>query len=394
MRSFILFTVLLSWVIATPLYAVQTSASSAELFSVVKSFDSTFSEVDQSLKKPDLDQKIQQGMKDLLVRLTGDIAVLEREDVQQYITQPKSWLSAYHFESRKEDGVAVGLNLVLNFDAQRLLKAFQDAQILIWPYSQRPKTMLMGSFLSAGSLINLTPENLNYRPDIDFRGYPKLLALPYVLAEKTEKWIYPITGGRIAPAMSQDIRAMLMASGQNYLLSFQIEQNLDQPTRLFWKLFSIEGQALGSAQIEGEHLQALMQDLFNRLIAAYSYTYRESANVLNTAQLSIEKLMSAQQLIEIETFLRAQKPKIHQVSLTSLASDKAVFEVVYQGRYTEFLGLMATIENTVLLQENALTGKINLRLRGLGDVPETQLIDLSKEFEANVHQQQLKQLGQ
>ena len=393
MRSFILLIAFLSLVVIKPLQAAQANLSSNDLFTVVELFDPVISDADQSIQKPNLDQKIQQGMRDLLVRLTGDSSILKRSEAKAFISQPKSWLSAYYFDARKEDGVTVGQNLVLDFDAQRLLKAFQNAQIQIWPSSERPSTLLMGSFIASGSLINLTTENLGYRPDIDFRGYPKLLALPYGLAEKTETWIYPVTGKSMPLAMSSDISAMLNETQKDYLLSFQIEQNPGQPFRLYWKLFNKSGKTLGSAQIEGRTLRPLMQTMFNRMIAAYSYNYRQSANVLNAAYVSVDKLMSAQQLIEVESFLKVQRPKVHQVLLKEVAKDKATFEVIYQGRYKDFLNLVTTVNNSVLVNESAVIGEINLRLRSLGDMPETQLIDLSKEFEANVLQEQQEQQG-
>ncbi|MBN2864744.1 MAG: DUF2066 domain-containing protein [Thiotrichales bacterium] len=388
MRSFILLVTFLSFIGLKPLMAAPNNLNSDDLFTIVESFDPTVSDVDQSIQKPDLDKKIQQGMRDLLVRLTGDSSIVSKEEVQPFVSRPKSWLRTYQFEPRKEDGVTIGQNLVLDFDAQRLLKAFQSAQIQIWPSSERPATMLMGSYLAAGNLINLTPENLGYRPDIDFRSYPKLLALPYVIAEKTEKWVYPVTGGAIPAAMSAEINRMLTDTNQDYLLSFQIEQNIGQPMRLLWRLFGKNGSALGSAQISGSQLQPLMQTMFSRMIAAYSYTYRQNADVLNAALVSFDDLMSAEQLIAIESYLKAQKPKVHQVFLQEIVEDKALFEVVYQGNYNDFLRLVSTVENTILVSEDALIGQVNYRMRGLGVMPETQLIDLSKEFEANVRQEQ------
>jgi|GEM_PF-2888211 len=387
MRSFILLVTFLSFIVVKPLMAAGNNLNSDALFTIVESFDPTVSDKDQSIQKPDLEQKIKQGMKDLLVRLTGDSAIVYKEAAIPFIRQPKSWLRTYQFEARKEDGVTIGQNLVLDFDAQRLLKAFQAAQIQIWPSSERPATMLMGSYLASGSLINLTPENLGYRPDIDFRGYPKLLALPYAIADKTETWVYPVTGGSIPAAMSSEISRMLIESNQNYLLSFQIEQNPGQSTKLFWKLFDRNGRPQGSAQIEGQQLQPLMQTMFSRMIAAYSYTYRQNADVLSVSSVSFDALMSAEQLISIESYLKAQKPKIHQVFLKEVSEDQARFEIVYQGNYNNFVRLLSTVENSVLVDEDLAEGSVAFRLRGLGDRPETQLIDLSKEFKANARQE-------
>ncbi|MEA3404615.1 MAG: DUF2066 domain-containing protein [Pseudomonadota bacterium] len=381
MRSFILFVTILSFVVMKPLYAGQTNSNSFALFTIVETFDPEVSESGKVMQKPDLDSKIQKGMRDLLVRLTGDHAILTSAEGESFIKGAKSWLSTYHFDARKEDGVTIGQNLVLDFDRQRLLKAFQAAQIQIWPKSERPATMLMGSYLEAGSLLKLNAEILGYRPDIDYRYYPTLLALPYRVADDVDSWVYPVGSSQVSAKMSQRIQEMLIQSGQDYLLSFQAEQNPGQMIKLYWRLFDKSGNALGSAKIEGKKLQPLMQTMFNRMIGAYSYSYRQSAGVLNVANVMVDQLTSAQQLIEVEAYLKSQKPTVHQVFLQEMVGAQANFEVIYQGRYTDFLSVVTSIESSVLVDESAITGEINLRLKGLGILPETQLIDLSKEFE-------------
>lgn len=385
MRSFILFVTFLSFVMLKPLQASPTNSSSTQLFTVIESFDPTLSEAGKAVQNPNLDQKIQLGMRHLLVRLTGDSTILSRSEAQPFIKQPKSWLSTYRFESRKEDGVGIGQNVVLSFDSRRLLRAFQNAQIQVWPSSERPTTMLMGSYLSSGSLMNLNSENLSYRPDIDIKSYPRVLALPYKIADKSESWVLP--SSKESEVVSEGVKAMLSAQQQNYLLSFQIEQNQGQKVNLLWDLFNNEGRVISRDQIEGDRVEGLIQTMFNRTIATYSYNYRQNAEVLNTTTVSFSSLMSAEQVIGIETFLKSKKPLVHQVFLQKLADDKVSFSVVYQGGYKDFLKLVTTVENSVLIDESALDGKINLRLLGLGIIPQTQLIDLTKEFEANAHQE-------
>lgn len=381
MRSFILLVTFFSLVILKPVHASQTRSDSIQLFSIVETFDSIISDGGDSVQTPNLDQKIRIGMQDLLVRLTGDSSILSKAEAQPFIKQPKSWLSTYRFEPRKEDGVTIGQNLVLDFDSRRLLKAFQNAHIQIWPSSERPATLLMGRFKSSGSVLNLNSETLSYRPDIDFRSYPKLLALPYAIASKQARWVSP------TEVDSSAVQALLAQSQQPYLLNFQIEQQSGEAFHLVWTLFNREGGKVDSASLKGDALQPLMQAMFNRIIAIYSFSYRQSAGVLSTATVSFNDLMSAEQLIDIEAFLKSKKPVVHQVFLQKVTGDRADFQVVYQGQYEEFLRLAASVDNSVLLDESALTGEINLRLRGLGVMPTTQLIDLSKEFEANAHQE-------
>jgi len=381
MRSFILLATILSFMLVKPLYADATNSNSSALFTVVESFDPEVSESGEVTQKPDLEKKIRKGMRDLLVRLTGDKAILETDEGKNFIKSAKSWLRSYYFDARKEEGVTIGQNLVLDFDRQRLLKKFQSAQIQIWPQSERPATMLMGSFLQAGTLMKLNAETLSYRPDIDYRYYPTLLALPYSIAEDVNSWIYPVGREQVPPQVSQRIQEMLIQADQDYLLSFQAEQKTGQVVKLYWKLFDKAGNALGAAMIEGKQFQPLIQTMFNRMMGAYSYSYRQNADILNVANVMVDQLTSAQQLIEIEAFLKSQKPTVHQVFLQEIEKTKASFEVIYQGRYADFLKVITQIESSVLVDESAITGDINLRLQGLGILPETQLIDLSKEFE-------------
>ena len=384
MRSFILLVTFFSFALVKPLQASQTNIRVVELFTLVDTYDPVVSGQDTSFKQLDLDQKFQQGMRDLLVRLTGDSSIVSSAEAQRFINQPKSWLSTYRFEPRKEDGVTIGQNLVLVFDSERLLRDFQSAEIQVWPSSERPKTLLMGSFLTSGSLINLNSENLGYRADINLRGYPSRLALPYVLAESSESWVYP-EGVSQLQSESNKIRALLLETEQDYLLSFKIEQKPGQSARLHWNLLNREGRLVSSDSREGGSPQVLMQEMFNRVIATYSYSYRQDSSVLNTAVLSIDGLMSAQQVIEIEEFLNSKKPLVHAVSLQNLSEEKVTFKVLYQGLYTNFLNFVTTIESSVLTSQDDFTGQINLRLRGLGKIPEIQLIDLSSEFVTHAH---------
>ncbi|MDX1347003.1 MAG: DUF2066 domain-containing protein [Thiomicrorhabdus chilensis] len=383
MRSFILIALFMAFI---PLNAVKANSGSNDtpsLFNLVETFDPEIDASGKVVKSPDLNDKIRQGMRHLLVRLTGDHAILRSQEGKAFVADAKAWLTSYYFEPRKEEGVTVGQNLVLVFDRQRMLKAFQTGQILIWPLSERPKTLVYGSFVQAGSILKLNPETLSYRPDIEFRAYPGLLALPLDFPEGNQGWIYPLAGG----AGSSDIQERLIESASQYLLTFQVTKSNSQQYELHWRVYSSSGTELFSGQQQGAQLPALMEAMFDRLMANYSYGYRQNASVLGVATLGINQVASAEQLIELESYLVAQKPTIHQVSLNSIKGQRAEFEVVYQGRYESLVALFSRIDNVRLLSESALTGKVELKLRGLAERPETQLIDLSKEYETNLREE-------
>ncbi|WP_178861064.1 DUF2066 domain-containing protein [Thiomicrorhabdus cannonii] len=352
------------------------------LFTLVEGFDPEVDASGQVVKTPDLNQKILQGMRDLLLRLTGDASLLQSEEGREFIRDAKSWLTRYAFEPRKEEGVTVGQNLRLEFDRQRLLKAFQGKNIIVWPQKERPKTLVMGSFLQEGGILKLTPEALGYRPDIEFRPYPKLLALPLALPVKESSWVYPLADS-VAP---EQIQALLKQSGSQYLLSFRLEKSLRGENALLWRLYDQSGQSVLSASTNGPNGLALTAALFDRLMAFYSESYRQSASVLGAAVIGINRLSSAEQLMEIERYLQSQRPAVHQATLVALQGGRAEFEVVYQGRYQDLLNVCMGIEGAKLQSQSALTARIEVLLPGLMERPATQLIDLSKEYEANTRE--------
>lgn len=354
------------------------------LFTLVEGFDPEVDASGQVVKTPDLNQKIRQGMRDLLLRLTGDSALLQSDEGREFIRDAKAWLTRYAFEPRKEEGVTVGQNLRLEFDRQRLLKAFQSKNMIVWPQKERPKTLVMGSFLQEGGLLKLTPEALGYRPDVEFRPYPKLLALPLSLPVSENSWVYPLADSVAA----EQIQGLLNQSGSQYLLSFRLEKSLQGDNALMWRLYDPSGQSLLSGTANGTNGLALTGALFDRLMAFYSESYRQSASVLGAAVVGVNRLSSAEQLIEVERYLQSQRPAVHQATLVGLQGSRAEFEVVYQGRYQDLLNVCLGIEGAQLQSQSALTAQIELLLPGVMERPATQLIDLSKEFEANMREGQ------
>lgn len=377
MRSFILIAVILTLNGLQMAFAETVNRNAGDLFTLVEPFDAEVLETGQKVSSPNLNSKIRQGMRDLLLRLTGDAGLSRSDEGRELIRHAKSWLKNYQFEPRKEEGVTVGQDLVLEFDRQRLLKVFQSKQILVWPSGQRPVTLVMGSYLEGGSLMKLTQEVLGYRPDIEFRSYPELLALPIRFADGQSAWFYPIEDG----AGREEIQTALLKNESRNMLAFQVSRDASRRYSLKWQLYNPSAEVILKGEATGKRLKGLMQGMFDRMMAAYSYEYRQSADVLGVASIAISQLSSAEQLIGVERFLSQQKPIVHQVFLEALKGDRAVFEVVYQGGYRSFLERVMAIEESELVKESAVTGEIELRLQGLGDRPRTELIDLSKEYE-------------
>ncbi|WP_373020294.1 DUF2066 domain-containing protein [Thiomicrorhabdus sp.] len=383
MRSFILIALIVAFNALSTVQANEESNGTSELFTIIESFDPEIDASGNVVETPNLDTKIRQGMRDLLVRVTGDGGILQADVGRDLIGQAKAWLSSYHFAPRKEEGVVIGQNLVLEFDRQRLLEKFQRSSILVWPSSERPMTLVLGTLREAGSSLKLNPEALSYRPDIEFRGYPRLLALP-LLFPSTADWLYP-QAGRVS---EQQVQQRLSQFASQYLLLFELSVLPNRNYELVWRVYDRNGAEFLSGNSQGDRVQPLMNAMFDRMMASYSYEYRQSASMVGLATLGINQVADAQQLVDVENYLNAQKPAIHKVFLQEIKGSRAEFEVVYQGRYDDVLQIFQRIDGSTLESESGLTGKVEMKLQGLAQRPETQLIDLSKEYEANLREGQ------
>lgn len=382
MRSFsrncILILSSMVWLSMPSLAVAKESLAVKDLLTLVSVFDPTVDAQGQVGAQPDLDDKIRQGMRDLLLRLTGDPGVVNSPEGQAFVRQARSWLSRYYFEPRQEQGVTVGQNLYLVFDRARLLHAFQELGMVLWPSADRPQTLVMGSLLEGGIRTPLTQENLGYRPDVAFGHHAQSLALPVVVPSSASGWPPPLDDG----LQAQTVQTHLSAAASDYLLSFQVERLAGGAYELHWQLYNALGQSVLQARLENRTVTPLFESMFQQLMQTYSYPYRQSAKMQGLLTLGVQKLSSAEQLIEVENYLKTQQPTLHQVFLQGVGGQRAQWQLVYQGRYQDVVRILSRIEGSELLEEDALSAQVELRMQGLEERPQTQLIDLSKEYDA------------
>ena len=305
-----------------------------------------FDEADQS-DQARLNEKAQQAMQILLMRLTGRNQLLESPLGQRYITESKKWLANYHIKPRLEDGVAIGKNIEFNFDAARLKKAFAEQHVKLWPSALRPKTLIMGSFVQQGRLQKLTQETLNYRIDVDFRSQPERLGLPIWIPDQADNWVFPVEpeGSRSA------IQEPLITHDLDYLLSFKLSAKGHRQFHLDWMLFALSGRSVDQGSMQGEDRQKLFERLFYQVAERYLKQSVVKTIRKNHLSLSINQLNSGDLLTELEAKLAAQQPMIKRVDLVSLQAGMAQFDIEYQGEWQTVLNWLQSWPRVVFVGE-------------------------------------------
>ena len=345
-------------------YAEQTDLIPDAFFSVSLPFEKQEQRDDQN-KKTHLDEKAKEAMEVLLLRLTGQKRFVRSTLGQRYIQQANRWLANYNIKPRYEDGVEVGKNIQLNFDALRIKRAFAKQYVKLWAVQSRPKTLVMGSFVQQGRLLKLTAEPLSYRVDIDFREYPEAIELPYFVPNSDDKWIFPIE--------PQTTRAMiqenLIAHDQQNLLSFKLSSVLVSTNdenrinyTLDWFLFDITGAVLYRNSQVGDSKKELMKDMFSQL--AQTYVKRGAAKAINKNQLilNVDRVYSADIIYEVEAQLKAQQPMIRSASLNQIKGHSAQYKIEYQGDINDVLSWLKVWDLVNYLgQTDSQTVSVNIK---------------------------------
>lgn len=366
MRSFQLFSVILSFFLLVPSSQANSSVIPAEFFTVTLPYGDS---VDAAAKVP-LDSYAQKAMPVLLMRLTGRSELLESKLGQSYINRAKKWLASYYIKPRLEDGVVVGQNIALRFDANRLKQAFQQQHIKLLSAAQRPPTLVMGAFIQQGRLQKLTEETLRYRIDVDFRDYPQALKLPIKVPDSANHWIYPVDASN---NLSKVQEAMIRESQQN-LLSFKLQSTNGQ-YQLGWRLFALNGDTLSSGSSKGKQRNALYQTMFNDAMQQFAKITAVQTLQKNHIWLQVNQIGFGEQLKMLEKDLLAQQPLITHVMLKQVSAGQLNFDIEYQGEFQSLINWLQTWNKVEIINSDPAAQKIevNAKVAAFIEKPESTL---------------------
>ncbi|MDA3806949.1 MAG: DUF2066 domain-containing protein [Thiomicrorhabdus sp.] len=342
MRSFRLFILLLAMSVIQTSQAAEKGTMGSSFFTVVFPYETFKGVPGGGIKTPQsvnltstqkasqvLDQAITQGMETLLVKITGQKRFLGSAVAQGYLKNAKAWLVTYDIKPRMEDGVQVGQNIVLQYSAPRLTAAFKQHRVDIWPLAQRPKLLVMGSFLYKGELLKMTEDMMRYRIDIEFRHYPQQMALPITLPESAQNWILP----QVPNPSNALIRTVLQKANQDYLLSFKLIKREASTYALVWTVFAPSGVVVTKGQITGGDRPSLMQAMFDQVMQRYALLAKQTNSDVQKITLNVYDLVNADQMQEIEMRLKANQAMFNSIKLRSIQAGLVQYEIDYQGRY-------------------------------------------------------------
>ena len=290
-----------------------------------------------------LDQYFISALETLLVRLSGSPDITAHPDARRLIAQPRAWVRNYQLVNRQVEGVVVGQDVRVDFNASGLINQMQQAAIPIWPQADRPKILVVGAWVQRGLRADFSTEGFSFRPDLDFRFYPNLVGLPnYYLANASrykELGLDPVPNS-ISTEQLADLQVNNNESTHLLTLSAQVVGDVVQLQAKFYDLKNT--QLVWEQTLLGEDFNSLVVEQFERVLREESSRYYASVDTESELWLEIDMLPDAQALTRLEQQLRDNRLIFEEVRLIQVEGRAASFALRYRGHVAAALRSIET----------------------------------------------------
>lgn len=342
--------------IFTLLFSFSISIQANDIFKVEISL---LESKENLTKKQRFKTALKKAANQIFIKLSASLEINSEEEAKQFLSNPTSWLQSYHYQSIKSEGVTIGQKIIFSFDRKLVYKYFQDNNLIVWPYSRRPITLVFGAQQFDNYLLAIKQSNINNMPTLDYRNLSKKYALPVKIpaTEVTDSsWLTP--GLEVS---EESLSSLVTSFLADYVFTFKEVVTSSGSRTFFWKLYDRKGALVFEGLEKGRLAIVNLETIFAKLLQFYSKQYREDAEFLNSISLSVSNVNEFDQIISLEKQLQQLKPVIHKAKLIKMQGDKVEFEIIYQGSYVEFLTKFGTIKKMVVTSESAITGNMEAK---------------------------------
>ncbi|QYK14686.1 DUF2066 domain-containing protein [Shewanella rhizosphaerae] len=308
-------------------------------------------------------QALSQAMQEVVLKNTGDRAVLSAPLVAQAIAEPTAYIRQFGYQEQGGEQF-----LQASFDHSKIISLLRQAQLPVWG-KQRPLTLLWLAQENEGKRELLNDSSvLESRSLIakisQTRGVPMLLPMmdlddSMAISVTDVRGMFADTVAKASQRYGSDYFAMVSLDNQpDGQVSYQLSlfpANSEQP--LFNPLTT------QSAQVAD--MDAAVTAIFEAISQYYVERYAiADSGEANSTQLTFVEITDRQQLLEIEKYLH-QLSAVKSVSLTKLQGITAEFSLQLFGSEEDLYRLISLEPKIRSLEQSNSQDQLNLQ-SGLG----------------------------
>lgn len=301
----------------------------------------------------------EQGLKEVLVKVSGDASVVENSHIIEALAQSPSFVSQFSFD---QDDEKKTLNVA--FDQKQIKQLLTEAKSRFWGY-QRPNILVWivddngtGRNIlwdqSEHALVNSTKQAAEHR------GLPITFPIGD-FNDVTSVHVTDIWGSFMTPIANASMRYSVGG-----VLVVKVKQQADQPAIFNWQLYAQQPDTIASDSrpIRGEAQgdiaqasQAMMNSVTDHL--AQQYAIVMGTEPAGEIEIEVDNIQSTEDFFNLERMLN-QMTTVSRASALSIRDDNVVFRM-------DLAASLPTFEQEI--SYNSRISAMNYRYQG-GDVPE------------------------
>ena len=278
---------------------------------------------------------IKQAMMDILIKVSGQKSIKDNTILQQAMNQPDNYFLQYRYENNQQ-----ALNLVVDFDQDKINQLFKQAQQPLWG-SLRPQVLiwLINEEKLARNIIASSSESvfaLRIKQLAKQRGLPVILPL-MDLEEATNISTSEVWGRFAEPVMESSSRyqpeKIVIIRISDHSLVDSIEAPSDclvcqQQVVVDWSI--IEDQQLFSQPYKGNDTNELLAQVVDDITEHIYQQYASSTSTNNEFYIDVNNINSLSQDVKLYEFLESLS-SIQEVMLTQVKGQHRRFKLMVLG---------------------------------------------------------------
>lgn len=272
---------------------------------------------------------MQQALSQVLIKVSGNSAVVNSTALQSAIANPANYLTSYSYQ----DGVLAdgtsSLLLQVSFDPKAVTTLLQNAQQSVWGQN-RPLVLVWLADTQANAaqpiLVGTNTENpltAQFKNDAKARGLP----IMFPVMDLTD--MQAVTPAAIAAAQLSTIQQASTRYNSDAILAVNLTQNNNQWNGT-WTLIS-QG-ASSTWQTNGmtmsQAIQAGIDAVSNNLAAKFAVVANAAAT--NQVQLTVENVQDLSDYAAVTKYLKGLAP-VTQAEVTQVTASALIFNLTVTG---------------------------------------------------------------
>lgn len=271
---------------------------------------------------------MQQALSQVLIKVSGNSAVVNSAVVQSALATPTSYLVSYSYQDGALSDGTSSLLLQVSFDPKAVMSLLQNAQQTVWGQN-RPLVLVWLADTQTNTTPVLVGANTENPLIAQFKNDAKMRGLPILFPIMDLTDIQAVTPADVAASQLNTIQQASTRYNSDAILAVNLIQNNNQWNGT-WTLVS-QGESTTwqtNGMTMSQAIQAGLDAVTNNLAAKFAVVANNAAT--NEVQLTVENVQDLSDYAAVSKYLKGLAP-VTQAEVVQVNASALIFNLTVTG---------------------------------------------------------------